>query len=233
MGCLYQLTSPSGKSYIGITSKTLDERWKTHVMRTAEGRNQALQRAIRKYGADAFRRCVLVVADSWEYLCDLERKAIVAFETLSPDGYNLTAGGEGVVGRIHTPEAAARMSEGQRRRIRTPEELQRAADGVRRYWLSEAGMARKASAKAAKDAYKAGAKERHSLATRQAMARPEVKAKVQRCARERAANPEWRATMSNAKRGQLAGTTLPESTKLKMAETRRQWWAKRKQEEIS
>lgn len=97
-------------------------------MRTKEGRNQALQNAIRKYGAEAFTRRVLVIADDWDYLCDLERKAIIAFDTLAPRGYNLTVGGEGVVGRVHTALAAVHMSAGQKKRFSDPNERRRLAE---------------------------------------------------------------------------------------------------------
>lgn len=38
----------------------------------------------------------LVIAGGWDYLCELEKKAIAAFETRWPNGYNITKGGDGV-----------------------------------------------------------------------------------------------------------------------------------------
>jgi hypothetical protein len=100
MGCLYRLTSPSGKSYIGITMKTFDERLLVHVLasRNKIHSHKALYRSIKKYGIDAFDKKELVRANDWDYLCDLERKSIAAFNTKGPDGYNMTDGGDGVVG---------------------------------------------------------------------------------------------------------------------------------------
>lgn len=200
-------------------------------MRVREGRDQALQKAIRKYGADAFKVQTLVIADNWEYLCDLERKAIDAFGTRSPGGYNLTVGGEGVLGRIHTPEAAANMSAGQKKRVRTEEEKARAVVGLQAYWNSPAGLAKKAAAKARQDAKKAERKrtwaDRHSKAVREALARPEVRAKVMACAAKRAADPEWRKNLSASLQGNGLGSKRTDETRAKMAEARRQWWARK------
>lgn len=110
-GCLYSLTFPNGKKYIGITSGALSRRLSLHKSHAKTGRAGAVYNAIRKYGATGFMAEKLVVASDWEYLCTLEQKAIVAFKTLAPYGYNLTAGGEGFLGNTYTDEQRARMSE--------------------------------------------------------------------------------------------------------------------------
>jgi group I intron endonuclease len=113
MGCLYRLTSPTGKQYIGITAKDLDTRWEKHMKQMRAGRQHALQNAFRKHGPENFKREVLVIADDWEYLCDLERKAIAAFGSKSPSGYNLTDGGEGIAGL--TEESREKMAASMRK----------------------------------------------------------------------------------------------------------------------
>ena len=125
MGCLYKITSPSGKSYIGITTKTAEERWKVHLMRVKEGRNHAIQNAIRKYGEDNFSIKTLLYSNDWEYLQEMEKKCIVSYGTKSPSGYNLTDGGEGVVGRHITDEIRDNMSSGQKKRFNDPLELEK------------------------------------------------------------------------------------------------------------
>lgn len=125
MGCLYSIKSPSGKRYIGISSKTAERRWHVHQMRVKEGRDQALQRAIRKYGADKFLLETLVKADDWGFLCDLERKAIKAYGSKFPTGYNLTDGGEGVIGKTVSEETRKKMSESQKRRFATQDQSER------------------------------------------------------------------------------------------------------------
>ena len=74
------LTSPSGKSYVGQTTKTLKERFAQH--RTAKT-HTAIARAIAKYGADAFVVQELLRVD--ESLLDhYEQKFIDAFRTMAP-----------------------------------------------------------------------------------------------------------------------------------------------------
>lgn len=104
---LYMLTAPSGKSYIGVTAKKLKYRIGEHVhAKTTIGR------ALRKYG-DLVRSRVLAVG-SEEYIYDLERKAISAFGTMGPAGYNCKEGGYG--GR-HTEESKRKISEGNRGKV--------------------------------------------------------------------------------------------------------------------
>lgn len=111
MGILYSLTFPNGKKYIGITSKSLRRRLVTHASHARCGRDYCLQRAIRKYGIERVVAETLVVASDWDYLCDLEKRAVNSFATLSPGGYNISAGGEGVTGIKKSPEQRAAMSE--------------------------------------------------------------------------------------------------------------------------
>lgn len=115
MGELYLLTFPNGKRYIGITSKTATRRRIVHMHHARKGRRGALQAAIRKHGA--FEMRTLLIASDWEYLCEMERRAIVAFETRSPAGYNMTDGGEGIVGVERTEEQRRRMSEARKGRF--------------------------------------------------------------------------------------------------------------------
>jgi len=95
MGCLYKLTSPSGNSYLGITSRTLEKRWKEHVKDSRSGKWGPIYSAIRKYGPDNFTLEILKIEDDWPTLCELERNAIRASGTFG-HGYNATPGGDGV-----------------------------------------------------------------------------------------------------------------------------------------
>lgn len=113
MGALYRLDFPNGKSYIGITSGTVGARFIEHVEQTRRQRKWAVHKAILKYGADSVRVVTLVIADSWDYLCLLERKAIEVFGTFGKAGYNLTEGGDGFRGR-HTEETKAKIAEKSR-----------------------------------------------------------------------------------------------------------------------
>jgi len=102
MGCVYLLTCEgSGKQYVGLTSRSIDCRFKEHI---ADARNRSrfpLHRAINKYGADNFKLETLAITDDRDELSRLEVEAISKFNTRAPNGYNLTGGGEAPIGDAH------------------------------------------------------------------------------------------------------------------------------------
>lgn len=90
----------NGKCYVGITSKTPEQRWGKN------GRNYAsvskthgcFYDAILKYGWDNFTHEILCEGLSQEEACQMERKYIAEYNCKVPNGYNLTDGGEGMLG---------------------------------------------------------------------------------------------------------------------------------------
>jgi group I intron endonuclease len=111
---LYRLTSPSGKAYFGI-AKNPRKRWQEHLCAANAGSRCALHKAIRKHTFEAFRKEVLVTA-SLAYVKALERRAIAAYGTLAPVGYNLTEGGDGTHGYAHREETKRKISSAQKGR---------------------------------------------------------------------------------------------------------------------
>lgn len=114
MGCLYRISFPNGKSYIGITMKAAEKRFAEHCYEATKNNDRALKRAIRKYGSSAAILDTLVIADDWCYLATLERAAIKVFDTFGHNGYNMTAGGDGAIGYRHTPESLKKMGDTHR-----------------------------------------------------------------------------------------------------------------------
>ena len=106
----YLATSPSGKHYIGITSKSLEERKKTHYQDATRGSQRYFMNAIRKYGEQLSWE-VLQKVDTWEEAKNLEIAYIKQYDSYN-NGYNLTLGGDGVLGfsHTHTDEAKAKIS---------------------------------------------------------------------------------------------------------------------------
>jgi group I intron endonuclease len=119
----YKVTNvANGKAYIGITAGTLRRRWLAHLSdAAAERRGSLLHRAIRKYGVGAFRIEVLATAVDLRELKVLERALIAAHGTFvtAGRGYNLTAGGEGMLGYKASQEARAKMSLSRRGKKRS------------------------------------------------------------------------------------------------------------------
>ena len=100
-GEIYCLTSPSGKKYVGQCVKQLSsgkkwgyiQRWKDHI-RDANSKNycRQLNNAINKYGSENFTIEVIKECNIYE-LNYYEEHYIKLYNTLSPNGYNLTSGG--------------------------------------------------------------------------------------------------------------------------------------------
>src|ERR1700744_6396791 len=110
VGYIYVLTSPSGKSYVGQTTRTPEKRWKQHVCASANVDNShPLYEAIRKYGWENFDKEIFAECDSREELDREERYFIKNMDSLAPNGYNLNTGGG--TGFIASEESRKKMSE--------------------------------------------------------------------------------------------------------------------------
>ena len=96
MAYLYLITNTvTGMRYVGITTKTVEYRWRGHVC-GSRGRNRRpspLCLAIREHGAAAFKVETLFESTDWATLCQLERDAIRERGTRAPNGYNVAVGG--------------------------------------------------------------------------------------------------------------------------------------------
>ena len=91
-GVVYKLINMvNGKIYIGITTRTLDERFNEHC-----AADSYIGRAIRKYGINNFIKQVIDYADTHEELMGLEIDYIKYYDSFN-SGYNQTIGGDGVI----------------------------------------------------------------------------------------------------------------------------------------
>lgn len=95
----------NGKKYVGQTVRSLEKRMLQHTYD-----NLCVDKAMRKYELENFYYGVVKSCASKEELVYWEKYFIVALKSKVPNGYNLTDGGEGTVGRKHTPETLAKMS---------------------------------------------------------------------------------------------------------------------------
>lgn len=97
---LYLITNTVNEhKYVGITTRTVLYRWKQHVSAAQKGCSFALHRAMRKYGVEKFKISPIASAKTFSDLARLEVYTIEQLNTRSPNGYNLTTGGEGAPGR--------------------------------------------------------------------------------------------------------------------------------------
>jgi group I intron endonuclease len=244
MGCLYKLTSPSGKSYIGISSKSTEARWAKHIEHALGKReNGALYNALRKYGPHSFKVQTLAIA-KFDYLRELEKRAIRSFGTLYPNGYNVALGGEGWIGP-RSVSFKTNASLAQKKRYSDPAQRESLRlFGVKARAAHAANCASKRiDGKAIWQVRKQQAtlkaqlshdefKKVHSDRVKAAMMMPNVREKVLACAKERAANPEWREKISASKKGHKSPPYTGESHQARSDGAKRMW-IRRKAKNVS
>ena len=97
----------NAKQYIGITNN-LKNRWKQHS--SMNGSSPYLHAAINKHGINSFIFTHIATAYDLECAQIIEKMLIKEHNTKSPNGYNLTEGGEGVNGLIFSSETKAKIS---------------------------------------------------------------------------------------------------------------------------
>lgn len=121
------LNSIDRKGYVGFTSQPIKRRFAEHIQCAKGGRDTALYRAMRKHGIENFTIQEIASAELL-LLPDLEKHYITFFNTFitSGFGYNLTRGGDGVIGRQWTEEQRRKQSASVRaayaHKIWTPEQ---------------------------------------------------------------------------------------------------------------
>ena len=111
MNILYKLTFPNGKVYIGITTELLSRRVQRHINYARENRHYALSAAIRKYGEHSFVAEHIASAKTKDDLACIERIAIEQYNSICPNGYNMTGGGDGTYHIKPSEETRKRISD--------------------------------------------------------------------------------------------------------------------------
>lgn len=123
MGCVYlAINLVNKKKYVGYTSKSLKERKLGHLKKVKSGSKLLFHRAIRKYGEEKFTWISFYTHKCEIKLQEKEIQLIKSFNCKSPNGYNLTDGGGGLVGcTLETREKIGSAQRGRKRPPRTEE----------------------------------------------------------------------------------------------------------------
>ena len=181
----------SGRRYIGLTSQTMEKRWKNHVCasKSSKGGRWHFPNAIRKYGPQAFSHEVLEIHGTLEAANAAEERLIEKFKTRDPQfGFNLTKGGgfkpnPEKKNPWNDPEFGKRVSASLKERNQDP-------------------------------AYKA----LRSEISQEVLSRPEVRRKLSEATRSQFSTPDSRAVQSERAKALHA---LPDFTETSMAGFRR------------
>jgi len=111
IGHIYVFLSPSGKRYVGQTIRTIEERIGQHWGDVKRGCSLPIHNAMRSYGKESIKiEHIFTIRCTQEYLDLMEDRAIVKWNTLVPNGYNLTRGGRGGAKPPRTEETKAKIS---------------------------------------------------------------------------------------------------------------------------
>ena len=109
---IYKSTNKiTGKVYIGQTIQTLDKRIKGHIKESKMDKTRPFLLSINKYGANNFIFETIDLANNLDELNDKEIHWINFYNSVSPNGYNVTGGGQGKK-MISTNELGKRISKG-------------------------------------------------------------------------------------------------------------------------
>jgi group I intron endonuclease len=93
-GIIYTVTNKETKMvYVGLTTKSLEERKKDHIKKSKKGKSYAFQNAIATHGPDAFRWEKVDYATTINDLAQKEKAYILKYNS-KEDGYNQSEGGE-------------------------------------------------------------------------------------------------------------------------------------------
>jgi group I intron endonuclease len=120
----------NGKEYIGLTTRSVDIRWKQHLYESNKVDSweykTPLGSAIKKYGKEGFDISTLKHCNSIEDMKQSEREIIETRKShVSVGGYNVTKGGDGRFGTTWSQEIKDKIGAGNKGKIMSEEAKQK------------------------------------------------------------------------------------------------------------
>jgi group I intron endonuclease len=108
---VYKITNKvTGKIYIGITNQGSGARYRHHWYEARIGESAPIHKSMAKYGEENFTLEIIDFADTYEELKEKERFWIKELNSMDRKiGYNLTEGGDGTFGRMHSEETKEKI----------------------------------------------------------------------------------------------------------------------------
>lgn len=108
---VYKITNKvTGKIYIGITNQGAGARYRHHWYEARIGEPSPIHRSMAKYGEENFTFEIIEVVDTYDELKEREKYWIKFYDSMNREkGYNLTEGGDGTFGRLHSEETKEKI----------------------------------------------------------------------------------------------------------------------------
>ena len=203
---IYKATNTiNGKCYVGFDSN-YPKRKDQHIRQSLRGQGHHFHKAIKKYGIDCFIWEIIYQSKELDHTLNVMESYFIEKYNSYKDGYNLTLGGEGATGRIHSEETKRKMSESQKKSIRNPhsEETKRKMSESHKGKAKSEEHKRKLS-----EAFKGISNHTE-----------ESKQKISNFSKNRKHTDETKRKMSERQKG-IKRKPHSEETKRKMTETRR------------
>jgi group I intron endonuclease len=141
MAVIYRIRNKqTGKCYIGETKHPDPyERWKQHIRNATRNKGcPALRDAIGKYGVESFVFEILIFCfeeDRFKY----EMEYIAKYNSMAPNGYNLTRGGEGgpaFLGKKHSKESIEKIKASLKKVVTTEEYKRKMSEKAKKQFES-------------------------------------------------------------------------------------------------
>ena len=136
-GYIYKIVFPNGKHYIGLTTTSLEQRTKEHKCCAKSGNTKILYKALRKYDMiDTLELIKIDTANTAEKLCEKEIGYVLIYNSyyMNGNGYNMTFGGEGTNGYVHTEEDRQKAREKSTKQWENPEVRKEHGEKIKKYY---------------------------------------------------------------------------------------------------
>jgi len=202
-GYIYKIQFPNGKNYIGLTTTSLEKRKNEHKLFANRGVQYCIYKALRKYDMiDTFELIEIDKADTLEELFEKEIKYIQSYNShyVYGNGYNMTYGGDGVVGYVFTEEDNKKNSEARKKFfVNNPNAAKEHSARMKKIFESQ--EKRQQMSEINKKYYeKPGSREKNSEAQKKRFEKPGEREKISEAQKKRFEKPGEKEKMREIKK---------------------------------
>ena len=241
----YMITNiKTKKKYIGITSNTIKQRFSGHIRDSSNNKiryKNHLHNSIRRHGKEFFKIELIIKKNTWEEICEWEIFAIKEYNTKTPNGYNLTNGGEGAFGLKRTDETNKKLSKIKIEFYKDQKNRDEQRERSKRNWdnkelrenqykrskkLWEDSDYREKTIQKIQEAWDSGLfNEKHKIALRKAtIENPEWIKKNNEQTSKQASDPEWRKRVKEGIRKRLSNPELAKIDSENISRITKKYW---------